>query len=95
MPEGLEDCSKLTKITEALLRKGPSESDVRKILGENTLRVLEQAERVSQELQSQEHPKPLSMNVLAPAVSINRFARYDARLVVEHEPHDPDIANPV
>jgi membrane dipeptidase len=53
MPEGMEDCTKLPKITEALLRKGYSESDIRKILGENTLRVLEQAERVSKELQSQ------------------------------------------
>jgi membrane dipeptidase len=53
MPEGLEDCSKLPKITEALLRKGYSESDVRKILGENTLRVMEQAEKVSRELQAQ------------------------------------------
>jgi membrane dipeptidase len=53
MPDGLEDCSKLPKITEALLRKGYSEGDIRKILGENTLRVMEQAERVSRELQSQ------------------------------------------
>jgi membrane dipeptidase len=53
MPEGMEDCSKLPKITEALLRKGYSEGDTRKILGENTLRVMEQAERVSRELQSQ------------------------------------------
>jgi len=52
MPEGMEDCSKLPKITEALLRKGYSEGDIRKILGENTLRVMEQAERVSRELQS-------------------------------------------
>lgn len=52
MPDGLEDCSKLPKITEALLRKGYSEADVKKILGENTLRVLEQAERVSQEMQA-------------------------------------------
>jgi membrane dipeptidase len=53
MPEGLEDCSKLPKITEALLRKGYSESDVRKILGENTLRVMEQAEKVSKEMNAQ------------------------------------------
>ena len=53
MPDGLEDCSKLPKITDALLRKGYSEEDIRKILGENTLRVMEQAERVSRELQSQ------------------------------------------
>ncbi len=54
MPEGLEDASKLPKITEALLRKGYSENDIRKILGENTLRILEQAEKVSRELQSQQ-----------------------------------------
>ncbi len=53
MPEGLEDCSKLPKITEALLRKGYSEDDIRKILGGNTLRVMEQVERVSREMQSQ------------------------------------------
>jgi membrane dipeptidase len=52
MPEGMEDCSKLPKITEALLRKGYSESDIRKILGGNTLRVMEAAERVSREMQS-------------------------------------------
>ncbi len=53
MPDGMEDCSKLPKITEALLRKGYSDGDIRKILGENTLRVMEQAERVSKELQAQ------------------------------------------
>ena len=53
MPEGLDDCSKLPKITEALLRKGYSDADVRKILGGNTLRILEQAERVSREMRTQ------------------------------------------
>jgi membrane dipeptidase len=53
MPEGMEDASKLPKITEALLRKGYSETDIRKILGENTLRILEQAEKVSVQLKAQ------------------------------------------
>ena len=53
MPDGLEDCSKLPEITEALLRKGYSEGDIRKILGENTLRVMEESERVSRAMQSQ------------------------------------------
>src|SRR5438270_2144824 len=53
MPDGLEDCSKLPKITEALLRKGYSEEDIRKILGGNILRVLEQAEHVSGEIRAQ------------------------------------------
>ena len=51
MPDGMEDCSKLPKITEALLRKGYSEDDIRKILGLNLLRVMEQAERVAREVQ--------------------------------------------
>jgi membrane dipeptidase len=52
MPDGLEDCSKLPKITEALLRKGYAETDIRKILGGNILRVMEQSERISKELQA-------------------------------------------
>jgi membrane dipeptidase len=50
MPYGMEDATKLPKITEALLQKGYSEGDVKKILGENTLRVLSEVERVSHEL---------------------------------------------
>ena len=50
MPYGMEDATKLPLITEALLKKGYSESDVRKILGENTLRVMSEVERVSREL---------------------------------------------
>jgi membrane dipeptidase len=50
MPYGMEDATMLPKITDALLKKGYSESDVRKILGENTLRVLAEAERVSRRL---------------------------------------------
>jgi membrane dipeptidase len=50
MPYGMEDATKLPYITEALLTKGYSESDVRKILGENTLRVMTEVERVSRDL---------------------------------------------
>ena len=52
MPYGMEDATKLPKITEALLQRGYSEGDVRKILGENTLRVMTEVERVSRELNS-------------------------------------------
>lgn len=52
MPYGMEDASKLPRITEALLRKGYTEGDVKKILGENTLRVMSEVERVSRELSS-------------------------------------------
>jgi membrane dipeptidase len=50
MPYGMEDATKLPKITEALLQKGYSEGDVKKILGENTLRVMTEVERVGREL---------------------------------------------
>jgi membrane dipeptidase len=53
MPYGMEDATKLPHITEALLKKGYSEGDVKKILGENTLRVMTEVERVSRELNAQ------------------------------------------
>lgn len=53
MPEGMEDVSMLPKITDALLRKGYREADIRKILGENTLRVMAEVERVAARLRTQ------------------------------------------
>jgi membrane dipeptidase len=50
MPFGMEDASKLPQITNALLEKGYSEGDVKKILGENTLRLMAEVERISREL---------------------------------------------
>jgi membrane dipeptidase len=52
MPVGMEDCTQLPKITEALLRKGYSTSDIKKILGENTLRLLSEVEKVSARLRA-------------------------------------------
>ena len=54
MPFGMEDASKLPRITQALLEKGYSAGDVKKILGENTLRVMADVERVSRELNASE-----------------------------------------
>jgi membrane dipeptidase len=45
-----DGANKLPQITNALLEKGYSEDDVRKILGENTLRLMVEVERVSREL---------------------------------------------
>jgi membrane dipeptidase len=47
MPEGAQDVSMLPNITYELLKRGYSERDIRKILGENLLRVLAEAERVA------------------------------------------------
>ncbi len=46
MPLGIEDASKLPKITDALLKTGYSEADIEKILGGNILRVMEAVEKV-------------------------------------------------
>ena len=47
MPQGAEDVSMLPNVTYELLKRGYSEQDIRKILGENFLRVFAEAERVS------------------------------------------------
>lgn len=54
LPEGLEDCSKLPNITYELLKRGYREPDIRKILGENFLRVMSQAEEVARRLRQGE-----------------------------------------
>jgi membrane dipeptidase len=46
-PEGAQDVSMLPNITYELLKRGYSEGDIRKILGENFLRVFAEAERVA------------------------------------------------
>jgi membrane dipeptidase len=47
LPVGMEDISKLPNITYELLRRGYSEKDVQKVLGENLLRVFTEAENVA------------------------------------------------
>ncbi|MGA8144296.1 MAG: dipeptidase [Candidatus Acidiferrales bacterium] len=53
MPFGMDDASKLPQITNALLAKGYSETDIQKILGGNTLRVMEQVEATSKRMGGQ------------------------------------------
>ena len=52
MPEGLDSAADLPKITEALMARGYSADDMRKILGGNLLRAFSDVERISHELQS-------------------------------------------
>ena len=47
MPIGMEDVSKLPKITEALIGKGYSDADIEKVLGGNLLRVMADVEAVA------------------------------------------------
>jgi membrane dipeptidase len=51
-PEGIDSAADLPKITQALLDRGYSADDIRKILGGNLLRVFREAERVSREMQA-------------------------------------------
>jgi membrane dipeptidase len=53
MPVGMEDVTHLPQITQALLDRGYSDADIKKILGENTLRVMTEVERVSRQMQSE------------------------------------------
>ena len=57
-PEGLDDVSTLPVITYELLKRGYSESDVKKVLGENLLRVMAQVEDVARSLRSESDRKP-------------------------------------
>jgi len=49
LPEGMDSVADLPKITQALLERGYSASDIKKILGGNVLRVFREVERISRE----------------------------------------------
>jgi membrane dipeptidase len=64
LPEGLEDVSCYPNLTAELLRRGYSESDVKKVLGGNVLRVMRDVEAVSRKLRNQ---RPASTASTQPA----------------------------
>ena len=49
-PVGMEDVSKLPALRGELKKRGYSDADIRKIMGENFMRVFSEAERVSKEM---------------------------------------------
>jgi membrane dipeptidase len=51
-PQGMDSAADLPRITQALLDRGYSASDIKKILGGNLLRVFGQVETVSREMQA-------------------------------------------
>ena len=57
LPEGLDSPADLPKITAALMARGYSAEDCRKILGGNLLRVFREVEAVSKELQAEDRPR--------------------------------------
>ncbi len=52
LPAQLQDVSTFPLITQGLLDRGHTPADIRKVMGENTLRVLREAERVARELEA-------------------------------------------
>lgn len=59
-PMGLEDVSKLPRITEELLRRGHSEEEVRGVLGENFLRFWDRVETARKALPARTEPMVFS-----------------------------------
>jgi membrane dipeptidase len=53
VPQNLEDVSKYPVLVAELLRRGYTKDDLKKILGQNVLRVMRQAEQVAARLQKQ------------------------------------------
>ncbi|MEY3162436.1 MAG: hypothetical protein RIT25_2430 [Planctomycetota bacterium] len=53
VPKGMDDVTHLPRITYHLLEAGHDEATVRKVLGANLLRVLEQAEKVAYDLRTE------------------------------------------
>jgi membrane dipeptidase len=56
-PEGMDSAADLPKITAALMARGYSAEDCRKILGGNLLRVFREVQEVSRQLQAEERPR--------------------------------------
>lgn len=64
VPVGLEDVSTYPALTAELLRRGWSDTDVKKALGLNMLRVMRQVEAVSARLQKQRGPSVATIESL-------------------------------
>ncbi|MEP6767755.1 MAG: membrane dipeptidase [Acidobacteriota bacterium] len=58
-PIGLEDVSKLPKVTEELLRRGHSEAEIRGVLGENFLAFWDRAIAAAKAIPPSKAPLPV------------------------------------
>ncbi|MGA3372896.1 MAG: dipeptidase [Terracidiphilus sp.] len=57
LPEGIDSAADLPRITEALMERGYSAEDCRKILGGNLMRVFREVEQIAHTLQAENRPK--------------------------------------
>jgi membrane dipeptidase len=62
-PQGLEDVSKFPALFAELAWRGWSDSDLKKLAGENMLRVMERAEAVAAQLQKTRGPSIVSIDI--------------------------------
>lgn len=58
LPKGIDSVADLPKITEALVQRGYTAQQIRKVLGGNLLRVFAEVEKVSRELKAEEKSPP-------------------------------------
>lgn len=73
-PAGLEDVSKYPDLFAELIRRGWTDADLRKLAGENVLRVMREAEAVARRLQASRAPSTATIEALdgAPAAASAR-----------------------
>jgi len=64
VPEGLEDVSKFPELFAELIRRGWSDSDLKKLAGQNLLRVLREAEATSARLKKSREPSTKTIQEL-------------------------------
>ena len=64
LPEGLEDVSKYPYLVAELLRRGWTDADVRKVVGENILRVWTANEQIAARLRSERPPSTATIESL-------------------------------
>jgi membrane dipeptidase len=71
-PLGLEDVSTFPRLTAELLRRGYSDADAKKVIGQNLLRVMRQTERVAARLQRAHGPSVATIAQLDSAATRSR-----------------------
>ncbi|HEX6537173.1 MAG TPA: dipeptidase [Gemmatimonadaceae bacterium] len=77
--DGLEDVSKFPALFAELARRGWSDADLRKLAGENVLRVLKEAEEVSARLRRERKPSTKTIQELDGAVATRTSSGEGAR----------------
>jgi membrane dipeptidase len=64
LPDGLEDVSRYPAVFEELASRGYSEDDLARIAGRNVLRLMREAERVSDRIRTERPPSSATLELL-------------------------------